>query len=81
LIFTFLTTGPSARVRGKGARITHIMNLLHPAPDIQEGILFLPLVFGKHASISERMLRPITAIIDWRRQRKMCEELKSLAQR
>jgi len=59
------------------ARITQIMNLLHLAPDIQEEILFLPLTFGRHASISERMLRPITAITDWRKQRKVYQELKN----
>ena len=57
------------------ARITQIMNLLHLAPDIQEAILFLPCTDGSRAPIAERHLRPIAAVIDWRKQRRMWEEL------
>ena len=57
------------------ARITQIMNLLHLAPDIQEAILFLPRTDGSRAPIAERHLRPIAAVIDWRKQRRMWEEL------
>lgn len=59
------------------ARITQIMNLLHLAPDIQEDILFLPATDGGRAPIRERMVRPIAAVPDWRKQRKMWSELKS----
>ncbi len=58
------------------ARITQIMNLLHLAPDIQEDILFLPRADGDRATIGERMVRPITATIDWRKQRRMWRELR-----
>jgi hypothetical protein len=58
-------------------RITHIMNLLHLAPDIQEEILFLPRTDGDRAPIRERMIRPIAAIIDWRKQRRMWSNLES----
>lgn len=51
------------------ARVTQIMNLLHLAPDIQEAILFLPRVAEGRDPISERDLRPITAEVDWDRQR------------
>lgn len=51
------------------ARITQIMNLLLLAPDIQEQILFLPPTNGGRAPIRERMLRPVCAIPDWRKQR------------
>jgi hypothetical protein len=51
------------------ARVTQIMNLLNLAPDIQEAILFLPPVEEGRDPITERHLRPIAAISDWRVQR------------
>lgn len=51
------------------ARVTQIMNLLHLAPDIQEAILALPRVETGRDPITERELRPIAAIPDWRKQR------------
>lgn len=51
------------------ARVTQIMNLLHLAPDIQEAILNLPRVERGHDPLTERDLRPIAAIVDWRKQR------------
>jgi len=50
-------------------RITQIMNLLHLAPDVQEELLFLPEVTSGRDPIHERMLRPVTALVDWREQR------------
>jgi hypothetical protein len=50
-------------------RMTQIMNLLHLAPDIQEEILHLPPVEAGHDPITERDLRPITRMRDWRQQR------------
>jgi len=50
-------------------RMTQIMNLLHLAPDIQEEILFLPEVTEGRDPIHEHILRPLTAILDWREQR------------
>jgi len=61
------------------ARITQIMNLLLLAPDIQEEILFLPRTDGGRAPIREHMVRPITAVIDWRKQRRMWQEMPSAA--
>ena len=61
------------------AHITQIMNLLHLAPDIQEAILFLPCTDGSRAPIAERHLRPIAAVIDWRKQRRMWEESRAKA--
>lgn len=52
-------------------RMTQIMNLLHLATDIQEQLLFLPPVLKGNDPIHEKMLRPLTAQIDWRRQREM----------
>jgi len=56
-------------------RITQIMNLLHLAPDIQEEILFLPRTDGGRAPIREHMVRPIAAVLDWRKQRRMWQQL------
>lgn len=56
------------------ARVTQIMNLLNLAPDIQEDILFLPHTEQGHDPICERMIRPIVAVPDWRKQRKMWRE-------
>ncbi len=52
-------------------RITQIMKLLHLAPDIQEQILFLPLIPG----FTERTLRPIVCRIDWDEQRRMFQKI------
>lgn len=51
------------------ARVTQIMNLLHLAPDIQEAILFLPLVDAGKDPILEGHLRPLVLMIEWDRQR------------
>lgn len=53
------------------ARVTQVMNLLHLAPDIQEAILFLPRVESGRNPITERDLRPVAAVPDWRKQRAM----------
>jgi hypothetical protein len=57
-------------------RVTQIMNLLHLAPDIQEALLFLPRVERGRDPIQERHLRPIVAVPDWRKQRRMWIALK-----
>lgn len=51
------------------ARVTQIMNLLHLAPDIQEEILSLPRIESGGDPFTERELRPIAAVPDWRKQR------------
>lgn len=50
------------------ARLTQIMNLLGLAPDIQEKLLFLRTERGRDG-VTEKQLRPIAAIPNWRRQR------------
>ncbi len=57
------------------ARVTQIMNLLNLAPDIQEEILFLPRTLEGRDPIRERHLRPIAAVLDWRKQRRMWKRL------
>lgn len=53
------------------ARVTQIMNLLHLAPDLQEAILFMPLVTRGRDPVTEHDLRPIAAEVDWGRQRRL----------
>jgi hypothetical protein len=57
------------------ARVTQIMNLLNLAPDIQEELLFLPRTVKGRDHIRERHLRPIAAVLDWRKQRRMWKQL------
>jgi hypothetical protein len=52
-------------------RMTQIMNLLHLAPDIQESLLFLPRTIKGNDPIHEKMLRPLTTEMNWRKQREM----------
>jgi hypothetical protein len=56
-------------------RMTQILNLLHLAPDIQEAILFLPRRLKGNDPIHEKMLRPLTAEVNWHRQREMWQKI------
>jgi hypothetical protein len=53
------------------ARLTQIMNLLNLAPEIQEEILWLPVVENGGDPIHERQLRRLVAVMDWKKQRRM----------
>lgn len=57
------------------ARVSQIVNLLNLAPDIQEAILYLPLVAGDRQAIPERQLRAIAAEADWSKQRQAWRSL------
>jgi hypothetical protein len=57
------------------ARLMQIMNLLQLAPDIQEELLFLPPHTRGCEAITERHLRPIAALPDWRGQRRRWRHL------
>ena len=59
-------------------RMTQIMRLLSLAPEIQEDLLFLPRVVRGKPLIHEKMLRPIAAEMDWRRQRRMWEGVERM---
>ena len=59
------------------ARISQVMNLLNLAPDIQEEILSLPLVQSGRDPIREHTVRPMTAVLDWTKQRRMWRALFS----
>lgn len=56
-------------------RMTQIMNLLHLAPDIQETLLHLPRVLEGRDPITERDVRPITPIKNWKLQRAAWAEM------
>jgi hypothetical protein len=57
------------------ARVTQIMNLLQLAPDIQEEILFMPRTVTGRSVVGEHHVRPIAAVLDWRKQRRMWKGL------
>lgn len=59
------------------AHVTQIMKLLQLAPDIREKILFLPRTERGRDPIREHMVRPITAVLDWRKQRQIWQAVKS----
>jgi len=63
------------------ARVTQIMNLLNLAPDIQEEILFLPRTTCGRDPIRERHIRHIAPVLDWKKQRRMWQELKGRSSR
>ncbi|MFN0137987.1 MAG: hypothetical protein ACKVS9_17935 [Phycisphaerae bacterium] len=50
-------------------RLTQILNLTHLAPDLVEALLFLPRTERGRDPITERDLRHIVAMIDWKSQR------------
>ena len=58
------------------ARITHIMNLLHLAPDIQEELLLLSATTDWRDEIHEHNLRAVAAVVDFAGQRKRFHDLK-----
>ena len=53
------------------ARLTQIMNMLNLAPDIQEAILTMPAPESGRDPVTEKQLRPVAAVMDWREQREM----------
>lgn len=56
-------------------RMSQILALTLLAPDIQEELLFLPRLTAGKSAIHEKMLRPISAEIDWARQREMWKRI------
>jgi hypothetical protein len=56
------------------ARVSQIVNLLNLAPDIQEEILFLPVVSGERETQSERAVRAIAGEPDWAQQRRLWKD-------
>jgi hypothetical protein len=60
------------------ARVTQIMNLLHLAPDIQEDVLLFPRPAHGKAGVTERRLRAIAAILEWRGQRVLWRKVRAV---
>lgn len=58
-------------------RMTQIMNLLHLAPEIQEAILHLPPVHEGGDPVTERDLREVTRLKNWRKQIEAWAQIKS----
>ena len=58
-------------------RMSQILNLTLLAPDIQEELLFLPRITAGKPAIHEKMLRPVSAEVDWAKQRVMWLQLNS----
>ena len=57
------------------ARISQIMNLVHLAPDIQEHLLFLPLISQGREPLHLTDLQPLCRQWDWCRQRWLWQAL------
>jgi hypothetical protein len=57
-------------------RMTQILNLTLLATDIQEALLFLPLVEAGKPEISEKGLRKVCAEVNWTKQRAKMGELE-----
>lgn len=58
-------------------RMSQILSLALLAPDIQEELLHLPAAESGKEPIHEKVLRPIVAEFDWRRQRAAWSKLKT----
>jgi hypothetical protein len=57
------------------ARVSQIMNLVNLAPDLQEALLSLPRTERGRDPIHLRLLQPIASTIDWKKQRRLWQEL------
>jgi len=61
------------------ARMTQIMNLLLLAPDIQEELLFLPLLVRGRDPVHLKQLQSIALLPDWKEQRRQWQRLSAQA--
>ena len=57
------------------AQVSHILSLLHLAPDLQEDVLFLPPVTAGRDPVTLADLLPIARTPDWHQQRMRWREL------
>lgn len=62
------------RLRLSRARVTQLLDLLLLAPDIQDALLHMEAVDGVEP-MTERLLRPLAAIVSWAEQRTRWEPL------
>jgi hypothetical protein len=58
-------------------RMSQIMALNQLAPDIQEQLLFLPRCVAGRDAIHEKMLRRVSGLLDWSKQRESFAALVS----
>jgi len=56
-------------------RITQIMNLTLLAPDIQEALLSLPGTDGGRGAVTERAVRRVWAVAEWRMQQTLWQDI------
>ena len=61
------------------ARVSQIMARVNLAPDVQEAILFLPRTEQGRDPIHLALLQPIAAAIEWKKQRRLWNELRQQA--
>jgi hypothetical protein len=73
-IATFADVARANRVTR--ARMSQIMDLLQLAPDLQEAILFHPLVEREREAVAEHELRAVCRLPDWPSQRKAWDQLQ-----
>ena len=71
VVFVIPNNGMNRFISLARRNITQIMNLLGLAPDIQETILFLPLVSAGKDPVTERGLREVVAEVGWGKQRRL----------
>ena len=57
------------------ARVSQILNLVNLAPDVQEALLFQPRTERGRDPIHLRLLQPIASSMDWKKQRRLWQEL------
>jgi hypothetical protein len=55
------------------ARVTQILDLSNLTPSIQDALLLRP-----HHGITERKLRPVAALADWRQQERLWERITTV---
>ena len=62
------------RLRLSRARVTQLLDLLLLAPDIQDALLHMEAIDGAEP-MTERILRPLAALVSWTEQRTRWEPL------
>jgi hypothetical protein len=63
------------------ARVTQIMNLLLLAPQIQEALLYMPMMAGGNDPITEHEMREEMKTLNWKEQQKFLKRHSELSSR
>ena len=61
-------------------RLSQILSLTNLSPEIQETLLFLPKTYRGRDSITEKLIRPVAAQVDWTAQQTLFRELMNRLQ-